>query len=71
MTQPDDARPAPDSVGGKLGDLFDQHDQTSSDETGLGDDDVTGHDDVTGADVGGADVSRADPLPKRPTDPPF
>jgi hypothetical protein len=53
MTHRDDERPPPDSLRGKLDDLFDEDDETSSDEA---------------ADL---DAAAEDPLPKRPTDPPF
>ncbi len=56
MTHRDDDRPAPDSLRGKLDDLFDEDADTSSEET------ESSLDDEAIADGS---------LPKRPTDPPF
>ncbi|HET7645198.1 MAG TPA: hypothetical protein VFM03_01835 [Candidatus Limnocylindria bacterium] len=53
MTNRDDPPTPPDSLGGKLHELFEDDDETSSDDTTSDDSDLV------------------DPLPKRPTDPPF
>jgi hypothetical protein len=51
MNQHDAEAPAPDSLSRKLHDLFDEDEETSSDDSD--------------------DGTMVDPLPKRPTDPPF